>query len=184
MTVIKTDFIRLLVVMTEKEFQHTILPLAKQVYSFAVNMIGNTDDAADITQEVMIKLWDNRKELMHITNRKAWTLKVARNLCLDWLKKHKPAYDDGLVTQNHNYDTDLLHQIEARDTAQAVRKIIDTLPDSQREVMILRELEEMEYDEIAQITGLGLNNIRVLLSRGRAKVKEILVKHYQISKYE
>ena len=88
------------------------------------------------------------------------------------------------MTRNQVYDTDLLRQIEVRDTALAVRKIIDTLPDSQREVMILREVEEMEYDEIAQITGLGLNNIRVLLSRGRAKVKEILVKQYRISKYE
>lgn len=170
--------------MTENEFQNTILPLAKQVYSFALNMIGNTDDAADITQEVMIKVWDKRKESIRIGNRKAWILKITRNLCLDWLKKHKPAYDEGLMTRNQFYDTDLLRQIEVRDTARAVRKIIDTLPDSQREVMILREMEEMEYDEIAQITGLGLNNIRVLLSRGRAKVKEILVKQYRISKYE
>lgn len=170
--------------MTEKEFQNTILPLAKQVYSFALYMIGNTDDAADITQEVMIKVWDNRKESIRIGNRKAWILKITRNLCLDWLKKHKPAYDEGLMTRNQFYDTDLLRQIEVRDTARAVRKIIDTLPDPQREVMILREVEEMEYDEIAQITGLGLNNIRVLLSRGRAKVKEILVKQYRISKYE
>lgn len=170
--------------MTEKEFQNTILPLAKQVYSFALNMIGNNDDAADITQEVMIKVWDKRKESIRIGNRKAWILKITRNLCLDWLKKHKPAYDEELMTRNQVYDTDLLRQIEVRDTALAVRKIIDTLPDSQREVMILREVEEMEYDEIAQITGLGLNNIRVLLSRGRAKVKEILVKQYRISKYE
>ena len=58
--------------------------------------------------------------------------------------------------------------------AEIVRRIIDTLPDNQREVLLLREVEELEYDEIAHITGLGLNNIRTLLSRGRAKVKEAL----------
>lgn len=170
--------------MTEKEFNHTILPLAGNVYSFALHMIGNPDDAADTTQDVMIKLWDRRKELRHISNPKAWALKITRNLCLDWLKKQKPTYDNEQVMRNGGYDLDLLRQIEAQDVARAVRQIIDTLPDNQREVMILREIEEMEFDEIAQITGLGLNNIRVLLSRGRARVKEILVKQYQLTKYD
>lgn len=170
--------------MTEKEFNHTILPLAKQVYSFAQNMIGNPDDAADLTQDVMIKLWNNRRELQQVNHPKAWALKITRNLCLDWLKKQRPACDEDQVIRNGGYDTDLLRKIESRDVAEAVRQIIDTLPDNQREVMILRELEELEFEEIAQITGLGLNNIRVILSRGRAKVKEILVRQYQISKYD
>lgn len=170
--------------MTEKEFNHTILPLTGNVYSFALHLLGNPEDAADTTQDVMIKLWDRRKELRHVSNPKAWALKITRNLCLDWLKKQKPAYDDDQVIRNGGYDLDLLRQIEVRDTARAVRQIIDTLPENQREVMILREIEEMEFDEIAQITGLGLNNIRVLLSRGRAKVKEILVKQYQLTKYD
>lgn len=170
--------------MTEKEFNHMIMPLAKQVYSFVLNMTGNPDDSADITQDVMVKLWNTRQELRQIQNPKAWTLKMARNLCLDWLKKQKPTYDTEQIIRNGGYDIDLLHQIEAQDVALAVKKIIDTLPNNQREVMILRELEEMEFDEIAQITGLGLNNIRVLLSRGRAKVQEILVKEYQISKFD
>lgn len=170
--------------MTEKEFNHTILPLAGNVYSFALHLLGNPEDAADTTQDVMIKLWGRRKELRHVSNPKAWALKITRNLCLDWMKKQKPAYDDDQVIRNGGYDLDLLRQIEVRDTARAVRQIIDTLPENQREVMILREIEEMEFDEIAQITGLGLNNIRVLLSRGRAKVKEILVKQYQLTKYD
>ena len=50
---------------------------------------------------------------------------------------------------------------------------MQTLPDTQREVILLREVEELEYDEIAQITGLGLNNIRTILSRARSRVKEL-----------
>lgn len=168
--------------MTEKEFNHKVMPLAKQVYSFAQNMIGNPDDAADLTQDVMVKLWDTRRELKQVKNPRAWVLKMTRNLCLDWLKKCKPEYNEEAIIQNGGYDTDLLTLIENQDIARAVRKIIDTLPANQREVMILRELEELEFDEIAQITGLELNNIRVLLSRGRTKVKEILVKQYQISR--
>lgn len=170
--------------MTEKEFNHTILPLATPVFSYAVHLLGNADEAADLTQEVMIKLWDDRRSLKQIDSPKAWALKVTRNLCLDWLKKMRPVYDNEQVIRYGGYDTDLLEQIERQDTAKAVRQIIDTLPDNQREVLILREIEELEFREIAQITGLGLNNIRVLLSRGRSKVKEILVKKYRISKFE
>lgn len=86
--------------------------------------------------------------------------------------------------KNSGYDHDLLRSLEDKETAALVKQIIDTLPDNQREVVILREIEEMEYNEIAEITGLGLNNIRVLLSRARTKIKEILVKQYSISKYE
>lgn len=160
--------------MTEKEFNHTILPLAKNVYSFALNMLGNPDDSADITQDVMIKLWLSRNELKHVDSPKAWALTITRNLCLDWLKKQKPTYDEQEVIRNSGCARDILLQLEAHETAQAVRKIIDTLPDNQREVMILREIEELEFEEIAQITGLTTNHIRVLLSRGRAEVKEKL----------
>lgn len=170
--------------MTEKEFNHIILPLAKNIYSFAANMTGNPADSADISQEVLYKLWNSRHELKRVDNPKAWALKITRNLCLDWIKKQKPIYDEKQVLTQGGYDSDLLQQIENKDTARLVQQIINTLPDNQREVMILRELEEMEYEEISQITGLGLNNIRVLLSRGRTKVKEILVHKYQISKYD
>lgn len=160
--------------MTEKEFNHSILPLAKHVYSFASNMIGNPDDAADITQDAMVKLWVNRKDLKKVINYKAWALRLTRNLCLDWLKKQKPTYDNEAVICNGECDNDVLQQIEAKDMAEAIRKIINALPDNQREVMILRELEELEYDEISQITGLSENHIRVLLSRGRMKVKKAI----------
>lgn len=170
--------------MREQEFNRIILPLAENIYSYAFHMTGNEADSADITQDVMCKLWDLRHTLKKVTHPKAWALKITRNLCLDWIKKQKPVYDEAEVIRNGGYDPDALKQIEAKEVAQAVKQIIDTLPENQRDVLILREIEELDFDEISQITGLGLNNIRVLLSRGRAKVKEILVRKYRISKYE
>lgn len=170
--------------MTEKEFNDTILPLTKDIYTFALHLTGHPANSEDLTQDVMFKLWGKRKELKKLINPKAWALKITRNLYLDQLKKHKPTYDESEVIRNGGYDRDLLQQIEAKDQAEAVKQIIATLPAIQKEVMVLREIEELEYEEIAEITGLGLNNIRVLLSRGRMKVKEILVNKYQISYYE
>lgn len=170
--------------MTEKEFNHIVLPLAQNIWSYALNLTGDRTTSADLTQEVMLRLWDTRRQLPEVGNIKAWALKITHNLCMDWLKKQKPIYDDTQLLRNGGYKTDLLQQIADKDTAETVRKIIDTLPPNQREVIVLREIEGLEYDEIAKITGLGLNNIRVLLSRARNKVKEILVKRYHISLYE
>ena len=160
--------------MTEKEFKHRIMPLADPVYAYAVNMLGNPDDAADITQDVMLRLWETRRKLQDMDSPKAWALRMTRNLCLDHLKRRRPVCDEEALLNHGGYADDLQQQIERKDMAEIVRRIIDTLPDNQREVLLLREVEELEYDEIAHITGLGLNNIRTLLSRGRAKVKEAL----------
>lgn len=170
--------------MTEKEFNDVILPLTKNIYSFALNLTGNTNDSADITQDVMFKLWDSRHQLKEVKNPKAWALKITRNLCLDSLKKHKPVYDEQEMLRHERHDTNPLKILAERDTAEAVREIIRHLPATQREVVQLREIEELEFEEIAQITGLGLNNIRVILSRARSRIKEILIKKYQISEYD
>lgn len=160
--------------MTEKEFNHIILPLAKNIYAYARHILSNPTDAADVTQEVMVKLWDTRKELKRVANPRAWALKVTRNLCLDWIKKQKPMCSDEQLSQNEDYTSNPLQEIETKDTAALLRHLIDTLPENQREVMILREIEELEFEEIEQITGLTANHIRVLLSRGRSRVKEMV----------
>lgn len=170
--------------MTEKEFNHIVFPLADPIYSFALHLCGNPADAADLTQDVLSKLWEGRKEWKHVRNPKAWALTITRNLYLDLLKKQKPLYDDAQVEKCSPEDRDLQKWIENKDTLEAVNMIIGTLPAHQREVMVLREIEGLEFDEIAQITGLGINNIRVLLSRARSKIKEILIKKYKMSIYE
>ena len=134
-----------------------ILPLTKNIYAYAQHILSNPTDAADITQEVMIKLWNTRRELKGVQNPRAWALKVTRNLCLDWIKKQKPVYGGEELAQNEDYTSNPLQEIETKDT-----------------VSLLRQIEELEFEEIEQITGLTANHIRVLLSRGRSKVKEMM----------
>ena len=140
-----------------------ILPLTKNIYAYAQHILSNPTDAADITQEVMIKLWNTRRELKGVQNPRAWALKVTRNLCLDWIKKQKPVYGGEELAQNEDYTSNPLQEIETKDTVSLLRQIIDTLPEN-----------ELEFEEIEQITGLTANHIRVLLSRGRSKVKEMM----------
>ena len=115
-----------------------ILPLTKNIYAYAQHILSNPTDAADITQEVMIKLWNTRRELKGVQNPRAWALKVTRNLCLDWIKKQKPVYGGEELAQNEDYTSNPLQEIETKDTVSLLRQIIDTLPENQREVLFLR----------------------------------------------
>ena len=89
-----------------------ILPLTKNIYAYAQHILSNPTDAADITQEVMIKLWNTRRELKGVQNPRAWALKVTRNLCLDWIKKQKPVYGGEELAQNEDYTSNPLQEIE------------------------------------------------------------------------
>ena len=80
-----------------------ILPLTKNIYAYAQHILSNPTDAADITQEVMIKLWNTRRELKGVQNPRAWALKVTRNLCLDWIKKQKPVYGGEELARNQGH---------------------------------------------------------------------------------
>ena len=109
--------------MTEKEFEHTIMPLAENVYSYAVNMLGNPDDAADITQDVMLRLWETRRKLQDMDSPKAWALRMTRNLCLDHLKRRRPVCDEEALLSHGGYADDLQQQIERKDMAEIVRRL-------------------------------------------------------------
>ncbi len=159
--------------MTEKDFNHIILPLAKHVYTYASHLLGNSEDAADTTQDVMIKLWEQRKKAAQPDNPLAWMLAVTRNLCLDRMRCRKPTKDETDILQSPSSE-DIQEQLENRDSARLILRLIDNLPDNLREVMVLREIQELDFEEIAQITGLTPNHIRVLLSRGRNKIREQL----------
>ena len=124
-------------------------------------------------REVMIKLWNTRRELKECKI-PGLGIEGDPQLVPRLDKKTKPVYGGEELAQNEDYTSNPLQEIETKDTVSLLRQIIDTLPENQREVLILREIEELEFEEIEQITGLTANHIRVLLSRGRSKVKEMM----------
>lgn len=163
--------------MTEQKFNHIILPLAKNIYSYALHLLKNEEDAADVTQDIMVKSWEQRNKFEKISNPKAWLLKMTRNLCIDRLNKKSPIFDTQQVAENNPYTPNLQQEIESRDMVERVEKILKTLPLQQQEVFILREMEQLAFDEIFQITNLTPNHIRVLLSRARKTIREKLYIH-------
>ena len=153
--------------MQVQEFKERVLPLSQKIYQFALRILRNQHDAEDVAQEICMKLWDSRSELEAIKSIEAFAFRMTRNLCLDKIKRKKPQYYDDRETGSARYDeADLAPDpggsLEMKDTMERVNHIIGSLPEQQRTLVQLRDIEGLEYEEISEITGLELNTIRVI----------------------
>ncbi len=162
--------------MTVENFKKDILPIKNKLYRFALRIVKNTVEAEDIVQETFLKLWAKKDSLQELRNVEAFAMTMTRNLCLD---KLKAKYSKNLELEQATLNTtdDNPHQkMDIKDTLENVHQIIDQLPEQQRIVIQLRDIEHCDFDEIAEVTQLSLNNIRVILSRARKKVRDTLLK--------
>ncbi|MGD9931935.1 MAG: RNA polymerase sigma factor [Mangrovibacterium sp.] len=166
--------------MLASEFKTTILPLSNKLLRFAAQLTNDEDEARDIVQDVFLKLWQKRDSLGQVENMEAFAMRMTRNRCLDLFRgKHTIAMDDEKLKRHRDEQSNLQQEIELSETAVLIRKLIGQLPDMQRTVMHLRDIEQYEYEEIARVTDLNVNAIRVTLSRARKKVRDELIKHQQ-----
>ncbi len=160
--------------MNHQEFKARFLPCHKKMYYMAFRYLGNECDAEDMVQEAYLKLWEKRETLIEIANNEAYAVTVVKNLCLDRLRSPQ-IETDSPETLTHEPEPapppDTLY--EAREEVRHLLKIIGTLPEQQRQVILLKHFEEKSVDEIEQETGLSNTHIRVLLSRARTRIKEL-----------
>ena len=163
--------------------QHTFIDLMKPVqdkmYRLALRLLVSKEAAEDATQEVMLKLWSKKQNLSSYDNLEAFAMTVTKNHCLDQLKLKG---NNNLRIVHSNYDsgeTSLQKQVEVRDDLDWVQKIIAQLPEQQKILIQLREVEEYEYEEIAKMTDMKETAIRVALSRARKKIREEMIKKHR-----
>lgn len=164
--------------MLPSEFKRSVLPLSNKLLCFALHLIQDEEDARDAVQDVFLKLWQKRDSLDLIENMEAFAMRMTRNRCLDLLRERSSAANGNLrlVRQKKDNFHNLQDEIELSETALLIRKLISLLPDIQQTVMYLRDVEQYEFEEIAKITEMNVNAIRVVLSRARKKVREELLK--------
>ena len=147
---------------------------------YAGCFMKDRDDARDVVQDVLMKLWEKRDHFKKIENPEAFAMQMVRNRCLDKIKGAR------LVPMNREAEARMNgwaaadgHSSEIRDTVSLVHKMINHLPEQQRMVIHLRDVEQMEFEEIAGITGINVNAVRVSLSRARKQVREELLKIWE-----
>lgn len=162
--------------MQQTEFLHTVMPFKDKLFRLAKRLLVSTEEAEDATQEVLMKLWNNKKQMEQYKNVEAFAVTMTKNYCLDRLKSRQ-AGNLKLVHSNYtDENVSLQSSIEARDSLDWMRKIMNELPEQQRMVLQLRDIEQYEFNEIEEMLGMKATAVRVTLSRARKAVRTELTK--------
>lgn len=166
--------------MNTEEFKSVFLPLGPLLYRLAFRMLGTEEDARDAVQELYVKLCREGDRALRSSNPQGYCVRMMQNVCADFLRRGgrnvlRRAADVAEVRGGPAVEA-ADAPVEGREEAAMVRKALATLPPKLREVVVLRDLEQMEMSEIETLTGMSQVNIRVTLSRGRKMLKEKIEK--------
>jgi len=156
------------------EFKSKVYPLKDKIFRFAKRMLEQTEEAEDTVQEVFIRLWNRREKLDEYRSVEALAMVTTRNICLDRIKARRYPVEN---LENHRLYLERLPMEmnnEHSDLIQSVQLAMKELPEQQRTILHLRDIEGYGYEEIAGVVGMNENAIRVALSRARKKVRELL----------
>lgn len=154
------------------------MPFKDKLYRVAKRLLISSEEAEDATQEVLMKLWAGKKRMSRYKNVEAFAMTMTKNFCLDRLKS-KQSGNLKLVHSNYaDKGSSLQQQVEARDSVDWVERIMDELPEQQRLILQLRDVESYEYQEIEKLMDMQPTAVRVALSRARKAVRDkLLEKH-------
>jgi RNA polymerase sigma-70 factor (ECF subfamily) len=170
--------------MLRRDFETAVRRHQRKVFTFAHYFLSNQEEAEDVTQEVLIRLWRNRSKV-GLDRVNSWLLTVTRNACYDRLRQRRSF---ARLVESDADGHGALHvaadgpdpEVQAG-SAQLGRRLLRALrqlSDQQRSVVILREIQGLSYQEIAEVLGLPLSRVKVTLHRGRQQLREQLREVY------
>ena len=170
--------------MSEASFRTDVLPLKNELFRLAMRITLNRQDAEDIVQETMLKVWSRREQWAEIDSMEAFCLTICHNLALDRVKRMSRQTStsldsDTLDRADYSYDSDPEEQTVQRDRLQIVRQLMDTLPEKQRICIQLRDVEGKPYKEIAAIMAITEEQVKVNIFRARQTIKKKFIENEQ-----
>ena len=167
--------------MKEISFRNDILPLKDKLYRLALRITLDSAEAEDIVHETKNRVWNKRDEWAQFNSIEAFCLTVARNLAIDRSQKSE-AQNIELTTETQEMSDGSTpeRQLERSEQMDLVRKLINELPEKQRTIIQLRDIEEKSYKEIADVMQLTEDQVKVTLFRARQRIK---AKYNEIQSY-
>ncbi len=146
------------------------MPVAEKMHRYAFSILKEEDQAQDVVQECLVKIWSKRQKLEEIQSPEAWAMRITRNQCYDWVKTNRfTVLSDEEMEKPGNESTDF--EVLFNEQLDWLEKILESLPQKQREIYHLREVEELTYQDIAEVLSLSLSEVKVYLHRARIKIK-------------
>ena len=161
--------------MREISFQNDILPLKNEMFRMALRITMNREEAEDVVQETMMKVWRRREEWPQIESMEAFCMTICRNLSLDKLRlmdNQSQSLDDDYDPIDRSRNANPEELAIQNDRARLVRQLISQLPERLRSCMQLRDIEGKSYRDIAEIIGITEQQVKVNIFRARQAIRE------------
>lgn len=165
--------------MNQQEFVSLIAPFKDKVYRLAKRLLVSSDEAQDATQDILVKLWDKKTKLEAYQNVEALAMTMTKNYCLDQLKSKRASNIKLIHTNFTDREPRLDKKVEDKDSWDWVEKMINELPEQQKVIIQLRDIEQYEFEEIAKVLEMNETAVRVALSRARKTIREKMTKTHQ-----
>ncbi|MBP5257190.1 MAG: RNA polymerase sigma factor [Prevotella sp.] len=159
--------------MSNISFKNDILPLKDELFRLALRITMNREEAEDVVQETMLKVWNKRDTWSEIESIEAYCLTVCRNMALDALRRrdrHPVVEEEPIDTADQSASP--LDITQQKDGVSMVQRLINRLPEKQRSCMQLRDIEGKTYKEIAQIMSISEEQVKVNIFRARQAIKQ------------
>lgn len=157
-----------------------------KIFNYALWMVKNRPDAEDITQEILIKIWEHGHEIK-LSSVKAWIMRATHNLCIDYFRKRsvKFKYEQKFTEDDVIYELPDAERTSdpGTETAQVIineelEEAINKLPELQKKIIIMYEIQELKYREISEILDIPINSVKVNIFRARKTLQKLL-QHYK-----
>lgn len=169
----------------QQAFAKLVQAYEKQVYNLCLRMCGNREDARDLTQEAFVKAWRGLRFFQQESSFSTWLYRLTSNVCIDHLRREKRQVRVSLTVEHDEKEPveleiadpqplpeeQMLHHEQQRAVAQAMMQLEEEF----RQVLILRVVQDLSYEQIAQIMNLRVGTVKSRLARARQKLKKILL---------
>lgn len=178
---------------SSNSFNDIVVAYEKKIFNLIYRIIGDYEDAADLTQETFVSAYRSISTFRGDAKIYTWLYKIALNHSRNWLRQHERmrSFRVESLDQPSNWgETEGVRELadnqnppdvelESKELRAKILAAIDSLPDDYREVVVLREIEGLSYNEIVAVTGLSLDNVKTRLSRARAQLRRRLDPYYR-----
>lgn len=174
----------------EKAFGVLVDLFSKKVYNTCLGMLQNVEDAEDVTQEIFITVHLNVADFKEASTLSTWIYRISVNKCLEFIRKKSRKKRSGIfksiftsegekAIENHSDFTHPGIQLENQERAKVLFKAIELLPEQQKTAYILHKIEQISYQEIANVMGVTLSSVESLLFRAKQNLKKHLAIYYE-----
>ena len=161
------------------EYKNIVIEMRPKLLIISKKITRNMEDAEDVVQEVCLRLWHMRNDVGQYKSIGSLCVTMTKNLSIDKIRSQKKEWGDSELVDIANDDDEMPDRmLEGKDIKSIIRVVINKLPPLQRQVLLLKDIEGYETDEVVEIVGISSESVRNNLSRARKRLRELVEMYY------